>query len=92
MPTTGGSAEVASDSEVAQYVQSASRDAIGREPKLTGLGGACDMVHLVNAGVPTVVFGPGDDDQAHQPGEHISVQDLVEAARGDLLVALRYLP
>jgi acetylornithine deacetylase/succinyl-diaminopimelate desuccinylase family protein len=91
VPTTGGAAAVEPDSEVATTVQAAARDVLGREPKLTGLGGACDMVHLVDAGVPTVVFGPGDDDQAHQPDEHIEVKDLVEAAKVYLLVALRYL-
>ncbi len=49
------------------------------------------MVHLVEAGVQTVVFGPGDDHQAHQPDEHIQVEELVQCARVYLLAALRYL-
>jgi acetylornithine deacetylase/succinyl-diaminopimelate desuccinylase family protein len=91
VPTTGGSAQVEPDSEVAQMVLSSAERVLGRRPELTGLGGACDMVHLVNAGVPTVVFGPGDDHQAHQPDEHIDIEELVECARVYLLVALRYL-
>lgn len=91
VPTTGGPAETRRDSPIVELVCSAAREALGREPKLTGLGGACDMVHLASAGVPTVVFGPGDPRQAHKPDEHIEIQALVECARAYGLVAVRAL-
>ncbi len=91
VPTTGGPAQVDADSEVVRLVRDCAESVLGRAPELTGLGGACDMVHLVNAGVPTVVFGPGDEHQAHQPDEHIEIEQLYQCARVYLLVALRYL-
>ncbi|MGH7266128.1 MAG: M20/M25/M40 family metallo-hydrolase [Candidatus Rokuibacteriota bacterium] len=40
---------------------------------------ACDMRHLVNqAGIPSIVFGPGTIAQAHKPDEHIPVQEYLD--------------
>jgi acetylornithine deacetylase/succinyl-diaminopimelate desuccinylase family protein len=91
VPTTGGAAEVSPDAQVVVLLRQCAEAVLGRRPALTGLGGACDMVHLVDAGVPTVVFGPGDDRQAHQPDEHIEVEQLLQCARVYLLAALRFL-
>lgn len=90
-PTTGSAAQVAPDAEVVNRVSDAYRSVWGSEPTLTGMGGACDMVHLVNAGVPTVVFGPGSSSQAHQPDEHIEVDELIRCTQTVLLTAARYL-
>lgn len=90
-PTTGSAAQVEADAEVVQRVSDAYRTVFGGDPALTGMGGACDMVHLVNAGVPTVVFGPGSSGQAHQPDEHIEVDELVRCTQVVLLTAARYL-
>jgi acetylornithine deacetylase/succinyl-diaminopimelate desuccinylase-like protein len=91
VPTTGGPAEMSPDAPVVALLQQCIKDVTGRPPVLTGLGGACDMVHLVNARVPAVVFGPGDPGWAHKPDERIMVEELVQGARTYLLVALRYL-
>jgi acetylornithine deacetylase/succinyl-diaminopimelate desuccinylase-like protein len=91
VPTTGGSAQVGADNPVVALAREAAADILNAPPELTGFGGACDMAHLVNAGVPTVVFGLGDTDQARRPDEHIKVDDLVNCARVYLLTALRYL-
>ncbi len=40
---------------------------------------ACDMRHLVNqAGIPTIIFGPGSIAQAHKPDEHIVVEEYLQ--------------
>jgi len=91
VPTTGGPAQTPADSPMAQLASACAEDVLGSKPQLTGLSGACDMVHLVNAGVQAVVFGPGDPNQAHKPDEHIAVDDLVRCARVYLLVAVRSL-
>ena len=40
---------------------------------------ACDMRHLVNqAGIPSIIFGPGSIAQAHKPDEHIVIDEYLE--------------
>ncbi|MFP5308722.1 MAG: acetylornithine deacetylase [Actinomycetes bacterium] len=50
-----------------------------------------DGGHIQAAGIPTVVFGPGDIDQAHQPDEFILLSELArcEAFLDDLVEHLR---
>lgn len=38
--------------------------------------GWCDMAQLVEYGIPTIAFGPGDESYAHQVNEHIKLSDL----------------
>jgi acetylornithine deacetylase/succinyl-diaminopimelate desuccinylase family protein len=40
-----------------------------------------DAGWLADAGIPTVIYGPGDLTQAHAPNESVAVADLVTAAR-----------
>ena len=45
-----------------------------------GFTGGTDARHYVAAGIPTVVFGPGSIDQAHQPDETVDWTEVLEAA------------
>ena len=46
--------------------------------QLWGMGAHTDMgIPTDLAKTPTVNFGPGDPSQAHQPNEHVSIEDLV---------------
>ena len=47
-----------------------------RESRMEGMSSHTDMGLLVNAGIPTVNFGPGAPSVAHQPDEHVSERDL----------------
>ncbi len=41
---------------------------------------ACDMRHLVNQGhIPTIIFGPGNIDQAHKPDETIQIKEYLDS-------------
>ena len=51
----------------------------------------CDAAVLAEAGIPSVVFGPGNIAQAHTPEEWISLRSL-ERARDLLLHYLKLLP
>jgi acetylornithine deacetylase/succinyl-diaminopimelate desuccinylase-like protein len=62
----------------------------GQEERF-GVDYFCDAAVLAQAGIPSVVFGPGDIAQAHTVGEWISVRSL-EAASGMLERFLRSLP
>lgn len=48
----------------------------------------CDAAPLAAAGIPSIVFGPGDIAQAHTSEEWIEV-DQLESARGHLVTFLR---
>ena len=60
-------------------------------PRIGGMRYGADMRLLVNvAGIPTVLFGPGDVREAHRPDESIALEDLVRAARILAVTALRF--
>jgi acetylornithine deacetylase len=62
----------------------------GQDPGIAGWQATCDANLLVNdAGIPTVIFGPGDiSEQAHRPDEHIRIDELVMSAQIFALTAL----
>ncbi|HKI68043.1 MAG TPA: peptidase dimerization domain-containing protein, partial [Verrucomicrobiae bacterium] len=51
----------------------------------------CDAAVLAEAGIPSVVFGPGDVAQAHTANEWVSITSL-ERARDKLVHFLKSLP
>ena len=64
--------------------------AAGRK-RTRGVHYFCDAAPLAAAGIPAIVFGPGDIAQAHTTGEWIAV-DQLERARGILVKFLRSQP
>ncbi|WP_416840107.1 M20/M25/M40 family metallo-hydrolase [Haloferax sp. DFSO52] len=73
------SAEIAPDEPVVEALRATLRaDSLDDEP--VGATYGADSRHYVDAGIPTVVFGPGNIDQAHFPDETIE-WDEVETAR-----------
>ena len=56
---------------------------------VTGWTASCDGGFIArDLGIPTIVFGPGGlNDQAHQPNESVSVQELVAAVHIFVLLA-----
>ncbi len=84
MPTTGSPSEIDPGHPLVAIACEASREA-GGSGEVHGMTGACDMTHFRSVGIPTVVMGPGDESQAHQPDEHMEVDEL---NRGALAYAL----
>ncbi|MGO3147155.1 MAG: M20 family metallopeptidase [Leucobacter sp.] len=58
-------------------------EAVGGEKELQGMTGGCDAGTIFRAGIPTVVFGPGDIALAHSSRESLSIDEMKAAA--DLL-------
>lgn len=56
------------------------RAVIGREPEQRGMAAFTDAALLQSAGIPTVVFGPGDIALAHSDQESIALSELQQAA------------
>jgi acetylornithine deacetylase/succinyl-diaminopimelate desuccinylase len=60
----------------------AARTALDVEGYELGYSGATDGRYLINdAGIPAIVFGPGDLKVAHTTGEFVEVDELVAGAR-----------
>ena len=63
-------------------VASAIIDAIDKKPVYSMLGGGCDARHLGNqAGIPTVVYGPGDCAVAHSADEYVGIDDFINSIK-----------
>jgi acetylornithine deacetylase len=66
-------------------------DVTGSAPPVEGVTYGADMRLLVNvAGIPSVLFGPGDVRVAHMADECVPVEELRAAAEALVLVALRF--
>ena len=55
---------------------------IGQEPLGEVAQFTCDASRLYQAGIPTVMFGPGDISVAHTTAEKISVDQFLESVVG----------
>jgi acetylornithine deacetylase len=50
--------------------------------------GACDTTWLQQAGIPALVYGPGNGKIAHAANEHVRIAELVLACRTYATVAV----
>lgn len=70
------------DHPVVQQLAAAYRDALGKEPDFGSLPGPCDANIMSEAGVTTVIFGPGDlGMNAHGANEYVPVQQVIDACK-----------
>jgi acetylornithine deacetylase/succinyl-diaminopimelate desuccinylase len=75
-------AEAAPDSVIASIAREAVAAETGRPVGEVGFTGITDArFYLNDAGIPTVILGPGSLSQAHTANESVAVDDLVTAAR-----------
>jgi acetylornithine deacetylase len=76
---------------IVDATRGAIRDVTGADPRVEGMTYGADMRLLVNeAGIPTVLFGPGDVRRAHRPDEFVPIDDLLTVARVVALTAARF--
>ena len=69
---------VSRDSEIVKICNTVYRDTFGKEPVNTYFDAGNDQNFLVDAGVPTLVFGPGSLSRAHTVDEFVPISDLEE--------------
>lgn len=72
------------DHPLVREVSEAHESVFGARPDVYGATYGSDLRLLVAAGIPTVLYGPGDVDLAHSDSESVAIADL-EACR-DVLV------
>ncbi|MBW9220235.1 M20/M25/M40 family metallo-hydrolase [Methanothermococcus sp. SCGC AD-155-N22] len=68
------------DSEIVQEIGKAIKKVLNKEPILCGMGGGTIGAFLRYKNYDTVVWGIGEE-TAHQPNEHIKIEDLIKMAK-----------
>ncbi|MDA3920797.1 MAG: ArgE/DapE family deacylase [Salinisphaera sp.] len=77
-----GSAQTRSDHPLISALCEAGESVFGAPPTVAAAPYGCDMSAWVRVGnVPTVVYGPGDIEQAHAPNEYVSLKNTERVAR-----------
>ncbi len=71
-------AETPPDHRFCQTVAGAFRRATGRAETFSGFEAVSDLAWLSAAGIPSLLYGPGDFAQAHSSAEYVCVDELVE--------------
>jgi acetylornithine deacetylase len=66
------------------------RAASGRQATIAGRDAIMDGGWLHQAGIPTVVFGPGDKSVIHKPDEYVELEDVLVFAKTVALFMLRW--
>lgn len=89
-PTTGGPTATPSDHRLVQAALAIARRHGVDAQTPRGFPGACDLVHMAAAGAAGIILGPGSLSVAHQPDEHVPLDELCTAAAiyRDLAVAM----
>ncbi|MCY4086356.1 MAG: ArgE/DapE family deacylase [Actinomycetia bacterium] len=77
-------------SEAIATLRESVRDASGLEPRIGGRGGITDAGWFAQAGIPAVVFGPGDVSYAHRIDERVHLDEVVNHCKATALFLLRY--
>ena len=84
-------AEIAADHEIVEETAVAFQEVTGKQARLQGMTYGADMRLLVNeGGIPTIMFGPGNVRQAHQPDEYVPLTELKTCTQALALTILRF--
>jgi len=83
--------EIDGDEPIVERLVAAAAEHGIADPRYEGFTGGTDARHYIEAGIPTVVFGPGSVDLAHKPDEHVRWDDVVRASRIIAATAESYL-
>ena len=72
---------IESDSVLAMSLKESIRCVTGDDAVDAGFTGGTDMTFLMEAGIPTIIFGPGSLTHAHTVNEHVPLHEVEQAAR-----------
>lgn len=75
-------AEVPAGAPIREAIVRAHERVVGREPEIKGVPYGSDMrLFILFGGIPCVMYGAGDVNVAHAPDEHVSVSEILTAAK-----------
>jgi len=75
------SLEIDKDAPVIEMVMEASKEVLGKSLEFRGMISPGDSEYLVNAGIPTVICGPGNEGLAHATNEWVAIDDILTATK-----------
>ncbi|MEZ4523372.1 MAG: M20 family metallopeptidase [Thermomicrobiales bacterium] len=84
----GGRATLLDVDSAVVHAMSAANSALGIAPEPVGYNMATDGRHFAAAGIPTIIYGPGDPSLAHVPNEWVGIDEVMEATRAYALCAI----
>lgn len=87
----GGRATLLDPNSPVVKAMQAANCALGLNPEPTGYNMATDGRHFAAAGIPTIIYGPGDPALAHVPDEWVGIDEVMEATRAYALCAVEML-
>ncbi|HUV56805.1 MAG TPA: M20 family metallopeptidase [Dehalococcoidales bacterium] len=73
--------EISKEEAVIKTIMKGAKRILGKYPKFRGMLSPGDSAHLVNAGIPSVMFGPGQEQLAHSTNEWIAIDDILTAVK-----------
>lgn len=83
--------QLSSDHPLVSLLCGSFADVMEKQPRLAGFPAGCDLPYLNrHAGIPSLVFGPGDCTIAHGSNEHVAIDEVVQAAKIVALAVLRW--
>ena len=75
------SLEISKETPVIKTITEAVNKMLGKYPEFRGMISPADSEYLVNAGIPSVMFGPGLEQLAHSSNEWIAIDDILTAVK-----------
>ena len=87
----GGRATLLDVDSAIVHAMSAANSSLGLPPEPVGYNMGTDGRHFAAAGIPTIIYGPGDPSLAHVPNEWVGIDEVMEATRAYALCAVELL-
>ncbi len=83
--------ETATDSAVIQTLSACHQEMLGAPPRLQGVTYGSDLRLFTNhAGMPAVLYGPGDVADAHTVDESVEIEEVVQATKALACMMVRW--
>lgn len=72
--------KISGNSKPVRQLREAFREIRQEEPEYGILNGYAEVEMLSSAGIPSVLFGPGDDNTSHSYNERVKIEEVITAA------------